>query len=180
MSSDRVELTEESSGSERETKGQADSQAPRTRVVEPVWVWGVPFAPFSMSEAVRAIEQLIDEGQPSFFITANVHYAMLTDEHPDVREINQRASFILADGAPLVWASRWLGSPLPERVAGSDLIFELSAVAARRGYRVFLLGVPRGLPRKRRRDSAIDIPVSRSSALSTLRFASQRWRKKRH
>jgi len=107
---------------------------------EPVWVWGVPFAPFSMSEAVRAIEKLIDLGQPSFFITANVHYAMLTDENPDVRAINQRAGFILADGAPLVWASRWLGSPLPERVAGSDLIFELSALAARRGYRLFLLG----------------------------------------
>ena len=127
VSLDRVESTENGSGYEREAEGPADWHPPRTKVVEPVWVWGVPFAPFSMSQAVAAIEKLVDEGQPSFFITANVHYAMLTDQNSDVRAINQRASFILADGAPLVWASRWQGSPLPERVAGSDLIFELSA-----------------------------------------------------
>ena len=46
----------------------------------------------------------------------------------------------MADGAPLVWASRWQRSPLPERVAGSDLIFELCAKAAQEGYRVFFLG----------------------------------------
>jgi N-acetylglucosaminyldiphosphoundecaprenol N-acetyl-beta-D-mannosaminyltransferase len=65
---------------------------------------------------------------------------MLTEENSDLSSINQHAAFIVADGAPLVWASRWRGSPLPERVAGSDLIFELCAKAAGEGYRVFFLG----------------------------------------
>lgn len=112
----------------------------RSWVGEPVWVWGVPFAPFSMPQAISAIGSLVAAGRPSCVITGNVHYAMLSHENADVRAINNRAAFILADGAPLVWASRWLGSPLPERVAGADLIFELSSEAARKGYRLFLLG----------------------------------------
>ena len=55
---------------------------------------------------------------------------MLTEEQPDLRTINDRAAFIVADGKPLVWASRMLGTPLPERVAGSDLIFHLCEEAA--------------------------------------------------
>ncbi len=112
----------------------------QNRVTETVSVWGVPFAPFRMDDTVAAIDGLIQAGVPSFIITANVHYAMLTELHPELGPINQRAAFILADGAPLVWASRWQGSPLPERVAGSDLIFEMSDLAARKGYRLFLLG----------------------------------------
>src|SRR5262249_34344540 len=78
-------------------------------------------------------------------ITANTHYAMLTEKDAGLRAINSRAAFILADGAPLVWASRWQGSPLPERVAGSDLIYELSDRAAKQGYRLFFLGGAEGV-----------------------------------
>ncbi len=118
---------------------------PRTRVVDPVWVWRVPFAPLSMAETVTAIGNLIETGRPTFFITANTHYVMLTQQNPELQVINAKAAFILADGAPLVWASRWTGSPLPERVAGSDLVFELSAEAAKRGYRLFFVGGAEGV-----------------------------------
>ncbi|MGO9471718.1 MAG: WecB/TagA/CpsF family glycosyltransferase [Isosphaeraceae bacterium] len=107
---------------------------------DPVWVWGVPFTPLTLAQVVTAVGELIEVGEPAYFITANTHYAMLTAENPDLPSINQQAAFIVADGAPLVWASRWQRSPLPERVAGSDLIFELCATAAQAGYRVFFLG----------------------------------------
>ena len=112
-------------------------QAPRP---ESVWVWGLPLARLTMAEVVTAVGERIAAGRPAYFITANTHYAMLTGEQPDLPAINARADFILADGAPLVWASRRTGAPLPERVAGSDLIFELSAAAARQGHRLFLVG----------------------------------------
>jgi N-acetylglucosaminyldiphosphoundecaprenol N-acetyl-beta-D-mannosaminyltransferase len=105
-----------------------------------VWVWGLPIAPMTQSHAVEAVVRLVEAGRPSFFITANAHYAMLTHEDAGLRAVNAQASFLLADGAPLVWASRWKGEPLPERVAGSDLIFDLCGRAARDGYRIFLLG----------------------------------------
>jgi N-acetylglucosaminyldiphosphoundecaprenol N-acetyl-beta-D-mannosaminyltransferase len=92
------------------------------------------------ADAVDTVDKLIRERTPSYFITANTHYAMLTRDNPDLNEINEQAAFVLADGAPVVWASRLAGTPLPERVAGSDLIFDLCERGARQGYRVFLLG----------------------------------------
>lgn len=112
---------------------------------DPVWVWGVPFTPLTLAQTVTAVGELIEAGESTYFITANTHYAMLTAENLDLLSINQQAAFIVADGAPLVWASRWQRSPLPERVAGSDLIFALCAKAAHEGYRVFFLGGAQGV-----------------------------------
>jgi N-acetylglucosaminyldiphosphoundecaprenol N-acetyl-beta-D-mannosaminyltransferase len=114
-------------------------------VNKPVWVWGVPLVRWTLAETVAAIGGLIAAGRPTYFITANTHYLMLTDENADLPAINAGAAFIVADGKPPIWASRWQGSPIPERVAGSDLIFELSAEAARKGYRLFFLGGPEGI-----------------------------------
>jgi N-acetylglucosaminyldiphosphoundecaprenol N-acetyl-beta-D-mannosaminyltransferase len=97
------------------------------------------------AQAVEAVVELVEVGKPSFFITANAHYAMLTNAEPALEAVNAQAAFVLADGAPLVWASRWKGRPLPERVAGSDLIFDLCGRAARDGYRIFLLGGAEGV-----------------------------------
>ncbi|WP_435022690.1 WecB/TagA/CpsF family glycosyltransferase (plasmid) [Tundrisphaera sp. TA3] len=88
---------------------------------------------------------MIARGRPAYFITANVHYAMLTEQHPDLGPINQGAELILADGAPLVWASRFRKVVLPERVAGSDLIYDLCEKAAGLGHSVFLLGAGPGI-----------------------------------
>ena len=142
---DAVGPVERASGREDDSDKAPESSRPRTWFVDPVWVWGVPFASLSMAETVSAIADLIEAGRPSFFITANVNYAMLTDENPDLRAVNERAAFIVADGAPLVWASRWQGSPLPERVAGSDLIFEVSAQRRKRGIDFIFWEVAEGV-----------------------------------
>lgn len=112
---------------------------------EPVWVWGVPFAPVTLEETVEAVDALIEKGVPSYFITANLHYVMLTSELPDLAAINADAALIVADGAPIVRAARRRPIPLPERVAGSDLIFHLCELAAKRGHRLFFLGAPEGV-----------------------------------
>lgn len=106
-----------------------------------VEVWGLPLASLTLEQTLDQVEALIAAGRPSYIITANLYYAMLTDRHPDLDALNRRAALVLADGMPLVWASRYRpGGPLPERVAGSDLIFGLCERAAARGYGVFLLG----------------------------------------
>lgn len=110
-----------------------------------VGVWGVPFAPITLAQTIAAVSRMIAAGRPSFFITANTHYVMLTEQAADLRAINEQAAFIVADGKPIVWASRWGRISLPERVAGSDLIFRLSEEAARVGHRVFLVGGGEGV-----------------------------------
>jgi N-acetylglucosaminyldiphosphoundecaprenol N-acetyl-beta-D-mannosaminyltransferase len=111
----------------------------------PTWIWGLPLAPLTRQQAAEAVMALIEAGRPSFFITANTHYAMLTAERAELRPINERAAFLLADGAPLVWASRRSSNPLPERVAGSDLVYDLCEHAARLGRSLYLLGGAEGV-----------------------------------
>lgn len=106
----------------------------------PVCVWGLALSPLSLAATIETVGQLVEKRQSAYFITANTHYAMLTREHPELHDVNARAAFLVADGAPLVWASRRGPRALPERVAGSDLIYSLSELAARQGYRVFFAG----------------------------------------
>ena len=73
---------------ERDAQQLPDPRQQRTRVVDPTWVWRVPFAPLSMAETVTAIGNLIEMGRPTFFITANTHYVMLTQQNPDLQVIN--------------------------------------------------------------------------------------------
>jgi N-acetylglucosaminyldiphosphoundecaprenol N-acetyl-beta-D-mannosaminyltransferase len=115
---------------------------------DPVRVWDLPLAPVTKSEAVAWVADLVRARRPSYFITASTHYAMLTSQVPALKVINERAAFLVADGKPLVWASYLLGTPLPERVAGSDLIFDLCELSAREGFRVFFLGASPGVAEK--------------------------------
>jgi N-acetylglucosaminyldiphosphoundecaprenol N-acetyl-beta-D-mannosaminyltransferase len=112
---------------------------------DPVWVWGLPLAPVTFEQALDRIDRLIEAGDPSYFITANLNYAMLADADPRLRALNDRAAFLLADGMPLVWWSRLGPRPLPERVAGSDLIYGMCERAARKGHRIYLLGAAPGV-----------------------------------
>lgn len=110
-----------------------------------VWVWGLPLMPDTFAQALDRIDRLIAAGRPSFFITANLNYAMLTDADGRLKRLNDRAAFLLADGMPLVWWSRLGPRRLPERVAGSDLIYGMCERAARHGRRVYLLGAGEGV-----------------------------------
>lgn len=109
--------------------------------IEHVRMWGLSLAALTCGQTLDAVDQFIARGQPSFFITANLHYAMLSDRDPRLAEVNRQAALLVADGMPMVWYSRLARRrPLPERVAGSDLIYLLSERAAQRGHRLFLLG----------------------------------------
>ncbi len=78
-------------------------------------------------------------------MTPNVDHLMQYRRNPTYRSACDAASLRLADGMPIVWASRLLGRPLPARVAGSDLLPALCQTAAARGYTVFLLGGAAGV-----------------------------------
>jgi len=97
-------------------------------------------ARITFAQTVDAVNRLIARRNPSFFITANLHYAMLCARDPRLAHVNRRAAFLVADGMPMIWYARLRGCPLPERVTGADLVWHLCARAALAGHRVFLLG----------------------------------------
>ncbi|MEM7311925.1 MAG: WecB/TagA/CpsF family glycosyltransferase [Planctomycetota bacterium] len=105
-----------------------------------ITIWGVPFSYVTLAGTLRYVDHLIAQGKPEYFITANLNYNMLTAKTPGVPAVNDKAAFIVCDGMPMVWWSRLLGKPLPERVAGSELIYALTKWAAIKGHRIFFLG----------------------------------------
>ena len=105
-----------------------------------VWVLGCPIDALSMTETVERCGELIDAGEASQQVSINAAKLILLRRDARLRRIVQDCALISADGQPVVWASRLLGNPLPERVAGIDLMFALLARAERRGDRVYVLG----------------------------------------
>ena len=106
----------------------------------PLVILGVPFDDVTMTETLTLIEAMIAARRPHYLATARVDFVVQAHEDEELRRILFEADLVLCDGTPLVWASRWLSNPLPERVAGSDLVPHLLRLAAARGYRVYFLG----------------------------------------
>jgi len=103
-------------------------------------ILGVPFDPLTMAQAMAEIQGMIASRRPHYVVTANVDFLVQARRDEELRHILAEADLVLCDGMPLVWASRWLGNPLPERVAGADLVPQLIQAAAEKGYRLFFLG----------------------------------------
>jgi N-acetylglucosaminyldiphosphoundecaprenol N-acetyl-beta-D-mannosaminyltransferase len=112
---------------------------------------GLEVDPLRMPEAVGQVLAWIraPDGICRYVVTPNVDHVVLLRENASLRAAYRSAGLILADGAPVIWASRLLGKPLPERVPGSDLVPALfSAVTADKPLRVYLLGAGPGVARR--------------------------------
>lgn len=103
-------------------------------------IFGVGFDPVDLDGAVAAVVRLLGTAGPHLLVTANVEMVMKARRAPDLRAVLARASLVVADGVGVVWGARQLGRPLPGRVPGVELAGRLCREAARRGWRVYLLG----------------------------------------
>lgn len=101
---------------------------------------GMMIDPLTEEQAVARVTGALASGRGGVVVTPNLDHLRQYTRDPGVRRLYATADLVLADGMPLVWASRIAGRPLPERVAGSDLIWSLSAACAEAGRSVFLLG----------------------------------------
>jgi N-acetylglucosaminyldiphosphoundecaprenol N-acetyl-beta-D-mannosaminyltransferase len=105
----------------------------------------LPVDRITLAGAIDAIEAMIVSGLGGVVVTPNVDHVVIADRHHRFREAYAAADLSLADGKPIVWASRLLGEPVPEKVSGSDLVLPLLDRAASRGWRVYLLGAGPGV-----------------------------------
>src|SRR5947199_9036864 len=96
---------------------------------------GVGFHAVTEAEAVSRVRAARERGEGGRILTPNVD---ILRQRPTAYAAD--ATLVVADGMPLVWASRLAGTPLPERVAGSSLVWSLSRALAVDGRSVFLLG----------------------------------------
>ena len=103
-------------------------------------VRGIPFDNVTMAEAVDLAEAALETDGVSVVVTPNAEIAEMCLEDASVKEAILSADIILPDGAGVVMASEILDTPLKEKVAGVDFGERVLALAAKKGYGVFLLG----------------------------------------
>ncbi len=108
--------------------------------LETTHVWGIDYSVVNMPQTLEFVDKAIQRREPLYAITANANYAMLCGESPRLTDFTKRCPLVLCDGMPVLWRSRLSQKPLPERVAGADLIYALAERGARRGHRIFLMG----------------------------------------
>ena len=108
-------------------------------------VLGVGFDPVDLDGAVAAVVALAGAPGPHLVVTANVELVMRARGAPDLQDILHRAALVVPDGVGVIWGARQLGRSMPGRVPGIDLADRLCGEAAKRGWRVFLLGGPPGV-----------------------------------
>lgn len=103
-------------------------------------VLGCPVDRLDMEQTVALCRRAIDERRFTQHMAINAAKVVAMHDDPELRSIIEACELINADGQSIVWASRLLRDPLPERVAGIDLMHELLALAEEHGYRVYVLG----------------------------------------
>jgi N-acetylglucosaminyldiphosphoundecaprenol N-acetyl-beta-D-mannosaminyltransferase len=103
-------------------------------------VLGCPVDALDMEQTVERCLGLVEQNARAQHIVVNAAKLAESHRNPRMRAIIESCRLVSADGQAIVWASRALGTPLPERVAGVDLMHELMAAAAERGLSVYVLG----------------------------------------
>src|SRR5437660_550482 len=101
---------------------------PRQSVPRSVYVLGVRVDRLSQVQAVQQI------------ITVNPEFVVAAQQNADFRQAINAAALVVADGSGVVWATRYLRAPAPERVTGVDTLPDLARSCARAGYSLYLLG----------------------------------------
>ncbi len=106
-----------------------------------VQIGNTAFDNVTMPETVDWIMEAVRRNdRPRLVCTGNLDHLVTLHHDAQFRAIYADADLVLADGMPIVWLSRLMRQPLKERVAGSDLFWELGRASAEHGLRLFFLG----------------------------------------
>jgi len=108
--------------------------------MEWVNVLGCPITKLDLEGFATRIEDFIRSGRPHYIAVVNAAKLVKMRTDKDLEQSVLAADLIGADGVPVVWVSRLIGNPLPGRVNGTDLMYELLKRANEKRYRIFFFG----------------------------------------
>lgn len=107
---------------------------------------GVRFDHLTEREVVQHVTSEALSGRGGSIVTPNVDICRQISRNPEMASLIEDATLVVPDGMPLLWAAKVRGTPFPERVTGSSLIFTLTEEAAAAGLSVYFLGGASGVP----------------------------------
>jgi N-acetylglucosaminyldiphosphoundecaprenol N-acetyl-beta-D-mannosaminyltransferase len=94
----------------------------------------------TMQEAVAVIAGYVKDGQPHHIVTADASMVVLARQDDDLKKIVMAADLVTPDGAGILWASKLLGKPIPNKVSGVDIVDQMCRLSNSTGIRLFFLG----------------------------------------
>lgn len=121
-------------------------------------LFGIPVAAVTLAEALDRVDAAIASRERLQIGVVNAAKVVNMRRDPLLRDDVLSSDIILADGMAVVWAARLLRRPLPERVAGIDLMHGMLRRGSARGYRVYCLGATDEVLRKAVDRIAADYP----------------------
>ena len=119
---------------------QANEQLPET-----IEAFGVKLSPVSMVEALDRVEKFIASGQPHQILTTDANAILTSRNDPEYLQIMRGASMTTPDGFGVIWGARLLNLPIYERVTGVDMVTGICERAAKKGYKIYILGSNEGV-----------------------------------
>lgn len=124
---------------------------PQSALSASVYVLGVRVDRLTQKQALISINQLITLHRQNNslpcqqIVTVNPEFVIEARRNTAFRQYINQAAIVVADGMGVVWATRYLRLPAPERVTGTDMLPELARLCAQNGYRLYLLGAAPGV-----------------------------------
>ncbi len=113
-----------------------------------VCILGVRVDALTYADLLSRIAVFVAEGTPHQIATVNPEFVMEARRNPTFAAVLEQTDLCLADGVGLLWATRRMGRPLPERVTGSDGVPLIAQRAAERGWGLYLLGAGPGVAQR--------------------------------
>jgi N-acetylglucosaminyldiphosphoundecaprenol N-acetyl-beta-D-mannosaminyltransferase len=112
-------------------------------------ICGVEIDKYSFDEVIELIvKHTVASGKPEYVVTPNAMHILLLQKDAEFHNIYSKSFLVVPDGVSLLWAAKFLKTPLQGRVNGTDLFEKLCAVAAQKSLKVFLLGGRPGAAQK--------------------------------
>ena len=96
-------------------------------------------------DALAQVESYLREGDFHQIATVNPEFVVVAQKNAEFKCVLNHTALNVPDGVGLLWAARHLGHPLQERVTGQEMVDRIAALAARCGYRIFMLGAREGI-----------------------------------
>lgn len=111
-------------------------------------MFDINFNNYNFEDLKLYIDSRVKEKKSSYIVTCNVDHIMQLGEDKEFEKVYQEADLVVADGMPIIWASKLMGKPLKEKISGSDIVPFLAEHFEKKQYRLFFLGAASGVAQK--------------------------------
>lgn len=126
-------------------------------------------------QTIDLVEQYVLLKEPLHLVGVNADKINELNNNIRLRQIINSCGIINADGASIIIASRFLGKPLPERVAGIDLMQSLISLSEKKGYSIYLLGAKQEIVNKTAKVLRKNYPKLKIAGIHDGYFKENKW-----